>query len=76
MSLASPALLGRESRQMARPATLAAVSAILSDHATYDLLRRDILIRAAAQMFDVVVDDIEQTLLAFRNEFLRGAVSV
>ena len=70
VGLAASALLGRESRQIALPATFDAVSAILSDDAIYDTLRRDMLARAAVQMLDDFADGSDRTLSAFRNAFL------
>jgi predicted nucleotidyltransferase len=70
VGLAASALLGRESRQIALPVTFEAVSAILSDDATYETLRRDMLARAVVQMLDDFADGSDRTLLAFRNAFL------
>ncbi|WP_408327008.1 hypothetical protein [Paraburkholderia nemoris] len=70
VGLAASALLGRESRQIALPATFDAVSAILSDDAIYDTLRRDMPARAAVQMLDDFADGSDRTLSAFRNAFL------
>ncbi|MFL9858173.1 nucleotidyl transferase AbiEii/AbiGii toxin family protein [Paraburkholderia madseniana] len=70
VGLAASALLGRESRQIALPVTFGAVSAILSDDAIYDTLRRDMLARAAVQMLDDFADGSDRTLSAFRNAFL------
>ncbi|MFM0070266.1 nucleotidyl transferase AbiEii/AbiGii toxin family protein [Paraburkholderia sediminicola] len=76
VDLAATALLGRESRQIALPVTFDAVSAILSDDAMYDTLRRDMLARAVAQMLDDFADGTDRTLSAFRNAFLGISVSV
>ena len=70
MGLAAPALLGRESRQIASAVTFDAVSAILSDEAVYDTLRRDMLARAVVQMLDDFADGSDRTLSAFRDAFL------
>ncbi|MDR8402191.1 nucleotidyl transferase AbiEii/AbiGii toxin family protein [Paraburkholderia sp. USG1] len=70
VDLAASALLGRESRQIALPATFDAVSAILSDNAVYDVLRRDMLARAVIQMLDDFPDGSDRTLSAFRDAFL------
>ncbi|RKR42835.1 nucleotidyl transferase AbiEii/AbiGii toxin family protein [Paraburkholderia sp. BL17N1] len=70
VDLAASALLGRESRQIASPATVNAVSAILSDEAVYNTLRRDMQARAVAQMLDDFADGSDRTLSAFRNAFL------
>lgn len=71
LDLASTALLGRDARRMALPATLAAVLPLLEDENIYDMLRRDMLARAAVQMFDEFADGSDKTLAAFRNAFLR-----
>jgi predicted nucleotidyltransferase len=70
VGLAASALLGRESRQIASPVTSDAVSAILSDEAVYDTLRRDMLARAVVQMLDDFADGSDRTLSAFRDAFL------
>jgi len=70
LDLASTALLGRDARRIALPATLRAVLSLLEDENTYDTLRRDMLARAAVQMFDEFAEDSDKTLAAFRNAFL------
>ncbi|RDJ99075.1 nucleotidyl transferase AbiEii/AbiGii toxin family protein [Paraburkholderia lacunae] len=70
VDLAASALLGREARQIALPATLDAVTAILADEASYETLRRDMLARAAAQLLDDFADASDKTLAAFRHGFL------
>ena len=56
--------------RLLRPLTFDAVSAILSDEAVYDTLRRDMLARAVVQMLDDFADGSDRTLSAFRNAFL------
>jgi predicted nucleotidyltransferase len=70
VDLASTALLGRQARQIALPATFEAVAALLTDEGTYETLRRDMLRRAAAQMLDGYADDTDKTLAAFRDGFM------
>jgi predicted nucleotidyltransferase len=70
VDLAASALLGRESRRIALPATFDAVSAILSNDAIYETLRRDMLARAVVQWLDDFADGSDRMLLAFRNAFL------
>ncbi|WP_206997263.1 nucleotidyl transferase AbiEii/AbiGii toxin family protein [Trinickia mobilis] len=70
VDLASTALLGRQARQTALPATLTAVTALLADEGTYETLRRDMLARAAAQLLDDFADGSDKTLAAFRDGFM------
>ncbi|WP_345817095.1 nucleotidyl transferase AbiEii/AbiGii toxin family protein (plasmid) [Paraburkholderia sp. PREW-6R] len=70
VDLAASALLGRDARAIARPETLAAVIPLLADDRTYDTLRRDMLARAAAQMFEDFADGSDVLLAAFRAGFL------
>jgi predicted nucleotidyltransferase len=76
VDLAASALLGRESRQIALPASFNAVSAILSDDAVYDTLRRDMQARAVAQTLDDFADGSDRTLSAFRNALLGTSAGV
>lgn len=70
LDLASTALLGRQARQIALPATLDAVSAILADERTYDTLRGDMLKRATVQRLDDYADGSDKILAAFRDGFM------
>nr|WP_328807278.1 nucleotidyl transferase AbiEii/AbiGii toxin family protein [Paraburkholderia elongata] len=70
LTLAACGLLGRDARAVALAATTEAIDAILTDHTTYDLLRGDVLARAAGQMFDDYADGSEDALSAFRSGFL------
>ena len=72
LDLASTALLGRDARQVALAATRDAVRPLLEDERTYDTLRRDMLARAAMQMFDDFADGSDKTLAAFRDAFLQS----
>ena len=71
--LASTALLGRDSRRAALPATRDAVARLLEQEKSYNTLLADILARAAALAFDEFVDSTTDTLAAFRNGFLQPA---
>ncbi|CAG4894757.1 nucleotidyl transferase AbiEii/AbiGii toxin family protein [Paraburkholderia saeva] len=70
-SIASSALLGRDARHAALPATLEKVRSLLADDRTYRKLLGDLLARAAAAPFDEgYADSIETNLQAFRDSFL------
>lgn len=43
---------------------------LLSDEGTYEMLRRDMQVRAAAQMPDDFADGSDRLLAAFRDAFL------
>ncbi|AJY13585.1 nucleotidyl transferase AbiEii/AbiGii toxin family protein [Burkholderia dolosa] len=73
--LAAAALLARDAKRIASPPTYDAVRALLSDHATYATLGRDLLARAFALVPGELVDDAHPYLDAFRDEFLTGPVS-
>jgi len=73
LTLAASGLLGRDARGVALAATMEAIGAILSDPPTYDLLRTDLLARAAGLLFDDYADGSEEALSAFRSGFLNAS---
>jgi predicted nucleotidyltransferase len=71
-NLAAAALLGREARQIALPATRDAVIPLLESEKSYNTLLADMLARAATMLFDGFVDSTTDTLAAFRRGFLQS----
>ncbi|MBJ9942838.1 nucleotidyl transferase AbiEii/AbiGii toxin family protein [Burkholderia multivorans] len=67
---AAAALLARDAKRIASPATRDAVRALLSDRATYATLGQDLLARAFAWQPGDFSDDAERYLHAFRDAFL------
>ncbi|HDR9052748.1 TPA: nucleotidyl transferase AbiEii/AbiGii toxin family protein [Burkholderia vietnamiensis] len=68
--LAAAALLARDARQLAAPPTHAAIRALLSDEATYALLRQDLQARAFTLLPGEFGGDTDGYLDAFRGAFL------
>lgn len=70
-STASCALLGRDARNVALPATREKVRSLLGDERTYQTLLRDLLARAAAVPFEEgFADKLESDVDAFRHGFM------
>ncbi|MBP0594495.1 nucleotidyl transferase AbiEii/AbiGii toxin family protein [Paraburkholderia sp. LEh10] len=70
-STASCALLGRDARNVALPATREKLLSLLGSDRTYQMLLRDLLARAAAVPFDDgYADKLEADLEAFRDGFM------
>ncbi|MBU9679071.1 nucleotidyl transferase AbiEii/AbiGii toxin family protein [Burkholderia multivorans] len=67
---AAAALLARDAKRIASPATRDAVRGLLSDRATYATLGQDLLARAFAWQPGDFTDDAERHLHAFRDAFL------
>ncbi|CAG9274867.1 Predicted nucleotidyltransferase [Paraburkholderia unamae] len=67
---AAAGLLGRDARDVARPATRAAVRALLRSRTTYATLQSDLLARAATLMLGEFVDDSDDLLAAFTAQFV------
>ena len=70
--LASAALLGRDARRTALPATRDAVIPLLEDEKSYNTLLADTVARAATLVYDGFVDRTTDTLAAFRDGFLQS----
>ncbi|WP_109483213.1 nucleotidyl transferase AbiEii/AbiGii toxin family protein [Paraburkholderia sp. C35] len=70
-SIASCALLGRDARNLALPATRAKIGSLLENERTCQVLMRDLLARAASASFDDgYADTLEAQVQAFRDGFM------
>lgn len=72
-STASCALLGRDARNLALPATREKIRSLLENERTYRTLMKDLLARAsAAAIEEGYADKLEASVQAFRDGFMTG----